>query len=75
MKTIYLVFTGDNFYPSGGWNDFYRQFDTLEEAELIINTLVTKSSNWHYPNDWAHVVELDLKTGSNNIVAHASRRN
>ena len=29
----YLVFAYDQFYPSGGWNDFVGAFDTLEEAE------------------------------------------
>ena len=29
----YLVFAYDKYYPVGGWDDFKKCFDTLEEAE------------------------------------------
>lgn len=28
----YLVFSFDQYYPCGGWNDFKGSFDTYEEA-------------------------------------------
>lgn len=28
----YLVFSAECYYPSGGWNDFEADFDTLVEA-------------------------------------------
>lgn len=28
----YLVFEYPDYYPSGGWNDFIGDFDTIEEA-------------------------------------------
>ena len=43
----YLVFSGDNYYPAGGWADFDGAFDDLEEAKLAASD----------PNfDWGHVV-------------------
>lgn len=27
------VFTYDQYYPSGGWNDFRAAYDTLDEAK------------------------------------------
>jgi len=63
----FLVFTGFNYYPSGGWNDFWASFDTYEEAlaELkkeprnrdwfqivdMENTRVTTRSRWDILND------------------------
>ena len=29
----FLVFAGDYYYPSGGWEDFVGSFDTLEAAK------------------------------------------
>lgn len=28
----FLLFGGDNYYPSGGWGDFKGSFDTVSEA-------------------------------------------
>lgn len=30
----YLVFAFDDYYPTGGWNDFIESFDTLDYAAL-----------------------------------------
>jgi hypothetical protein len=46
---MYLLFCGDSYYPTGGWNDFKGSYKTLEEA---IN-----SSN--DDNDWWHVVSTE----------------
>jgi len=28
----FLLFTGDFYYPGGGWEDFIQDFDSFEEA-------------------------------------------
>lgn len=28
----YLVFNSTNYYPAGGWRDFAKSFDALDEA-------------------------------------------
>lgn len=43
----FLLFAGDSYYPSGGWNDFVLDYDTVEEAK---EGLSGRSA------DWAHVV-------------------
>ena len=48
----YLVFSGDNYYPSGGWNDFIRAFETLEDAMFLAKVKAKE-------NDWVHVTDLD----------------
>lgn len=57
----YLLFSGDTYYPYGGWRDFDESFDSIDEAEKYI-------SNNHAP-DWWQIV--DIKTGkivkSNNV--------
>lgn len=30
----YLLFGFDQYYPSGGWNDFLDSFDSVEEATM-----------------------------------------
>jgi hypothetical protein len=45
----YLLFLGDCYYPSGGWNDFQSSFDTIEEARAAVP-----------PNtDWWHIVDSE----------------
>jgi hypothetical protein len=34
----FLLFSGDHFYPAGGWHDFQNSFDSLEEAKLADHT-------------------------------------
>ncbi len=45
MKKRYLLFSGDEYYPSGGWEDFQGYFESLEDA--------LKASK----NDWWQVVD------------------
>lgn len=28
----YILFSGDNYYPSGGWDDYDVSFDTIDQA-------------------------------------------
>lgn len=48
----FLLFAGDTYYPSGGWNDLEGNFETLERAEAAAEEL---------DPDWWHIV--DLETG------------
>lgn len=45
----YLVFLGEIYYPSGGWEDFRVDFDSLEEA---LNYIKSKEPLYN----WGHVV-------------------
>lgn len=46
----YLLFTGDNYYPSGGWDDFVDSFDSLPDALAALGAHGRKM-------DWFHVVD------------------
>jgi len=45
----YLLFCGHFYYPSGGWDDFSGDYDTIEEAKK------------HIEYEWNQIV--DLETG------------
>ena len=50
----YLLFYGMRYYPSGGWEDFRRRFDSLQEAKTWLET--------NFPDQycgWAHIVHND----------------
>ncbi len=46
---MFLLFAGDNYYPSGGWSDFRGQYLTRELAEQAASSVRC---------DWWHVVDL-----------------
>jgi len=48
---LFLVFAGDNYYPSGGWDDFRSAHTTEEEANTARDTLAKIY-------DWTQVVDL-----------------
>jgi cellobiose phosphorylase len=56
----YIVFSGDNYYPIGGWEDFKDSFNTLEEAREYQSNMP----------DWFHIVDLQTME----IVAKYQRR-
>ncbi len=35
MLKRYLVFSFDQYYPGGGWNDFVGSYDTPTEAQEV----------------------------------------
>jgi len=45
----FLVFAGDCYYPSGGWNDFKSDHETLSEA--------FEATKVKGIGDWWHVVD------------------
>lgn len=50
----YLVFTGECYYPSGGWEDFHSDYDELSTAIQIAQNI---DANHEY--SWSHVVDTD----------------
>ena len=46
----FVVFSGDNYYPRGGWSDYQSSHATLEEAKEA-----------PVQGDWSEIV--DLATG------------
>lgn len=56
----YLLFAGNNYYPSGGMNDLAGDFDTIEEAVAFIGPRPGKVEDYEYTIsfDWAEIVEL-----------------
>lgn len=53
----FLLFAGENFYPSGGWSDFLSDHDDGEAALSALLDLPI-----HTPSgQWAHIV--DTETG------------
>ena len=53
----YLIFQGDNYYPTGGWLDFVGSRETLDDAIIIAQTLQLPRS---VSLDWWFVVDLEL---------------
>lgn len=51
----FLLFAGDWYYPSGGWDDFEKSFDTLEEARAA--KIRTYPNGQIYWQDWGHIVD------------------
>lgn len=49
MTKRYLLFAGEYYYPSGGFNDYKGSFDSIEEA-------ISNVMSYH---DWYHIVDLD----------------
>ena len=49
--TQYLLFCGENYYPSGGMDDFRGVFPTLESAQLSFASLRQQD------RDWAQIAE------------------
>ena len=48
----YLLFTFEQYYPSGGWEDFKEDFDDLNEAKKQGISYIGRGG------DYFHVVDL-----------------
>ena len=62
----YLAFYGQEFYPSGGWNDYEGDYDTKEAAVSAMEQLaevnrirIDDKSLWY--GQWAHIIDRDTK--------------
>ena len=51
MTEDYMVFQGDRFYPSGGWEDYQCSFDNIEKCKNYI-----KMGDSY--TQWAHIVHM-----------------
>ncbi len=47
----YLLFAGDTYYPSGGWQDFIGSFDTKEGADAQGRIELSNGHNWYHVID------------------------
>lgn len=57
----YLLFAGDHYYPSGGMDDFIKDFDTQNEAMVEAHIIAGDSFRW-----W-HIWDSEMRE----IVEHA----
>jgi hypothetical protein len=51
MVKRYLLFAGDNYYPSGGWHDSVKGYDDIDSA---------RKAGRETAGEWWHVVDLEL---------------
>ena len=57
----FLLFSGSNYYPRGGWSDFRGSYDTCEEALAAPRS---ESVDWWQVVDTETEVAIDYWTGS-----------
>lgn len=56
----YLLFAFDDYYPSGGWNDFKGSFNDKKQA---INEGIKITTPRNYPMRFYFYQVVDTKTG------------
>ena len=57
----YLLFSGYKDKPDGGWKDFWKDFDNIEDAmrkAILIDT-----------DEWYHIVDTQIPNLNNAIIA------
>ncbi|HUV85208.1 MAG TPA: hypothetical protein VMV86_05815 [Methanosarcinales archaeon] len=69
MLKRYLLFAYDDYYPSGGMNDFVSSFDSLDEIEDFIKTRMS-IKDWSYAE-----VGHQLSDQVNNITIYDQENN
>lgn len=57
----FLLFTFDEYYPSGGWADFVDSFETIEEART---RATTRQRDEYQIVDGAHGTVIESSPGS-----------
>lgn len=55
MDERYLLFAGQRYYPSGGWDDYKMSFNSTESAMLAIN-------GFQDDYDWWQIVDRQTLT-------------
>lgn len=55
----YALFAGDTYYPSGGFDDFRKTYDTPEEAMQAGTYSSNEFGYISYSYDWYQVVDLN----------------
>lgn len=59
----YLLFVGSEYYPCGGWEDSYGEFDSVQDAEDFVtqNPQFGEDDGSLTTIDWAHIVDTDTR--------------
>ena len=57
----FLLFSGDHYYPSGGWKDFCGDYDSVEEATQYLKSQCFK--DYYMSNSWYHIVDTQASVG------------
>lgn len=57
----YLLFYGDNFYPSCGWHDFRGSFESIDAARTHLKTQCGESHSLRPPFEWYQIVNINTK--------------
>jgi hypothetical protein len=52
----FLLFSGDEYYPCGGMNDFKGDYDTLDEAKDALIKIALDGDA-----DWGHIYDTLTK--------------
>lgn len=64
----YILFSGEDYYPLGGWKDFVGVYETIDEATKAGESL---------SNNWWEVVDIQamqvIKSGPNSQRGLAAR--
>ena len=58
----FLAFAGSRYYPSGGWEDFIGDFDTLEEASAFAAAFeedITPYGWWNVADSESRVIAAE----------------
>lgn len=50
----YLLFIGDKYYAAGGFDDFYSDYDTIDEAVEALESKIPEDDT----SKWGHVLSL-----------------
>lgn len=54
----FMLFAGQHYYPSGGWEDFAGHFASLEEAREAGQKPADERA-YGFVNEWYHIVHND----------------
>jgi len=56
---MFFVFTGMEYYPHGGWEDFRGSASTIEEARSLAETKSGGSDDWYHIVDASSLKVVD----------------
>lgn len=68
----YLLFSGQCYYPLGGWCDFQGDYDTEEEPKGIAQAAYDKIASRDQYDFWSEVVDTDTMAS---VTGHISNKN
>jgi hypothetical protein len=56
----FLLFSFNTYYPSGGWQDFFGSFDSVDAAKVGYSEC--KDDNCDERPEWAHIIDTETET-------------